>query len=227
MTRRVCVVVIAIALSTPAFAQTAVNRPLKRYDLFGGVNVLGGAGLGTADANLRANQRTPAPFRLFTTDARFRQTLGFHGGLSYAFSRRIEFEGQVTISRPELESSISGDVEGAPPEAITERVDQYFFDGNVVFMIEEARMGARTIPFAEAGAGYLRQLHEGLTVTEHGEVYHFGGGLKHWFGPVRKGAVKAVGLKTSARAYVLAHGISFDNRPRAHVAISGGLFVTF
>ena len=35
-------------------------------------------------------------------------------------------------------------------------------------------------PFVTAGGGYLRQLHEGLTVIEEGRVFYVGGGARYW-----------------------------------------------
>jgi hypothetical protein len=216
-----------LAAAVPASAQTAADRPVRRIEVFGGAGLLGGAGLGSANANLRANETGRQPYRVFATDSRFHRVVTLHGGAAYALSRRFAIEGQLTFSRPELSTSVTADVEGARPIAIAERVDQYFIDGNVVFMIDELSPTARIVPFAEAGAGYLRQLHEGLTFTEEGEVYHVGGGLKYWFVPVRQGVVRAVGLRTDARAYLLARGISLGSRPRPHVAISGSVFFTF
>jgi hypothetical protein len=54
-----------------------------------------------------------------------------------------------------------------------------------------------------------------------------GGGAKYWFVPGRQGFVRGLGLKTDARMYVLARGVSLTDRPKPHVAISGSLFVTF
>jgi hypothetical protein len=94
-------------------------------------------------------------------------------------------------------------------------------------MIDEWRMGRRTVPFAAGGVGYLRQLHEGLTVIEQGHFYHAGGGVKHWLMTRERGRLRAVGLRADARLYLLAEGISFDADPRSHLAISGSVFLAF
>jgi len=110
---------------------------------------------------------------------------------------------------------------------IAEKVDQYFIDGSLLIMLDELRMGARLVPFVAAGGGYVRQLHEGQTVVEQGEVYHAGGGFKYWLLTRRTGRVRTAGVRGDARAYLMRGGVSFDDHPRSHVAISGSVFVGF
>ena len=73
-------------------------------------------------------------------------------------------------------------------------------------MLDELRMGPRLVPFAAAGGGYLRQLHEGQTLVEQGQVYHAGGGLKYWLLTRKVGAVRSAGLRTDARIVFPAWG---------------------
>ena len=110
---------------------------------------------------------------------------------------------------------------------VVERVDQYVIDARIVIMLDEVRLGQRTIPFATAGAGYLRQLHDGHTVIDEGRVFHVGGGMKHWLLARDRGLLKAAGVRLDARLYVLTSGITFDDNPRPQGAISGSAFVTF
>jgi hypothetical protein len=220
------VLVLACVCAGRVEAQT-VAPPIRTIDVDAGGGLLGGAGLGSRDAELLANAATRTPFRLFTTSSRFDSSPAWHVRGGYTFSRRFAVEGGVVVSHPELTTSISEDVEGAAPLTVAERVDQYFFEGSLIVMIEELGMGARTVPFAAVGAGYLRQLHEGLTVIEHGQVYHAGGGIKHWLMTRDQGFIKAFGVRADARFYLLASGISFSDRPRAHGAFSGGLFMSF
>jgi hypothetical protein len=122
---------------------------------------------------------------------------------------------------------VSGDIEGAPDLTAVERLDQYFFEGSLLVMFDGLGLGSRTVPFAAAGAGYLRRLHEGLTVVEDGQVYHVGGGIRHWLMTRARGAVRAVGLRADARLYLLADSAASDVSTRSHAAISGSVFVTF
>ena len=210
----------------PAGAQTSENRPLRRLDVSAGFGVFGGAALGERDANLRANSLSPQPFRLFTTDSRFDRAALFEVRLGTALTKRYGVEARVSLSRPNLLTSISADVENAPGLTVMERVDQYQIEGAVLVHVDEARLGG-AVPFASAGAGYLRQLHEGLTVIDAGRVYHVGGGLKHWFVVRDRGFARAAGIRVDARLYLLDGGMSIDDGPRPHTAISGSVFVTF
>ena len=218
--------VIAVACVAPVYAQTG-DRPVRRVEVSIGGGWFGGADLGTADANVRGNTTPAQPLRLFSTRTRMAGAPSLHADVGFAFTRRWSVEGGVVMSRPELRTSISADAEGAPPLTAVEGIDQYLIEGRVVIMLEEIRLGPRTIPFAAAGAGYLRQLHEGRTVIEEGQGYHVGGGLKHWLLARDRGVIKAAGLRVDARLYLLTAGITFEDGPRPQGAISGSAFVTF
>jgi hypothetical protein len=215
------------ATAGSAYAQTATDRPARQIEVDFGAGLLGGAGLGAADANLRGNNAARQPFRLFAASSDLGRAPMWHARVAWALTRRLVLEGSLTRSTPDIRSLVTADVEGAAPITITERADQYFFDGSVLVLLDELRMGPRLVPFAAAGGGYLRQLHEGQTLVEQGQVYHAGGGLKYWLLTRKVGAVRTAGLRTDARIYFLRGGISFDDRPRSHVAISGGVFVGF
>ena len=59
------------------------------------------------------------------------------------------------------------------------------------------------------------------------DVYHAGGGVKHWLVLRDRGFMRGVGVRVDGRLYVLVKGIELRDRPRPHGAISGLLFVTF
>lgn len=217
--------VLFLLLAAPASAQT--DPPVRRLEVELGGGILGGASLGSADANLRANATTAQPFRLFSTASRVSTGRSLHARAGVALNRRFAVEGGVLVSRPQIRTSVSGDAEGAPSLTVDERVDQYFVEATVLVGLEEIRIGNRTVPFLAGGAGYLRQLHEGLTVIEQGRFYHLGGGVKHWLLARDRGFVRAAGLRADARVYVLVSGISFDGRPRPHAAASGSFFLAF
>ncbi len=226
VTARAAVTAFALACAAPAYAQTA-DHPVRRVEVSVGGGWFGGTGLGAEDANLRANTSPAQPLRLFATDTRMAGATALQADVGFFFNRRWGVEGSFLKSGPELRSSISADAEGAPPLTIVGRVDQYVVEGRVVFMLDEVRLGQRTIPFVTAGAGYLRQLHEGRTVVEEGWSYHAGGGLKHWLFARERGVLRAAGVRLDARLYLLADGITFGDDPRPHGAISGSAFVTF
>jgi hypothetical protein len=224
---RCAAVLIALAAAVPASAQTPESVPAGRLEVNAGGGWLGGARLGTGDANLRAATSAPTPFRLFSVDSRLDAAPTFHVMAGFALSPRFGVEAGLTVGHPELRASISNDVEAAPPITIAERIDQYSIDASVVVMIRELAIGGRTLPFVSGGVGYLRQLHEGQTVVEQGRVFHAGVGLKHWLLARDQGFISGAGVRVDARLYVMSGGIAFEDRPRPHGAVSGGVFLAF
>lgn len=219
--------VVFAASAGAVYAQAAVDRPVWRIEADAGAGILGGGGLGSADANLRTSDPVRQTFRLFATSSDVGRAPLWLVRLAFPLSRRFAIEGALTKATPDLRISATSDFEGAPSITTSETIDQYFIDGSILVMLDELRIGTRAVPFAAAGAGYLRQLHEGQRLVEEGEVYHAGGGIKYWLLTRKAGRVRSAGLRADARAYFLRGGISFDDRPRSHVAISGSAFVGF
>lgn len=223
MRRAAAVFWLAAITVLPAEAQTGSSR----LEVIGGGGLLGGAGLGSDDADLRANDPGRQPFRLFTADSRIARGRALHLRALVRLNERFAVESGLTWSRPDLRTSVGMDAEGASPIVMAERLDQYFIDAGLLVMLSELRIGRAIVPFVTAGGGYLRQLHEGKIVIEHGQVYHAGGGVKYPFVTRARGLVRAVGLRGDARVYLMRGGVSFSDRPRPHVAVSGGVFVGF
>lgn len=230
MTRIACAAFVTVLLVhhayvPPASAQPSTS-PRHRFEVSIGGLWIGSADLGSARAELRANSVTPEPFSLFTTDTRSASAGGFDGRVGYWLTRSIALEAGFVRSQPQLRTSITGDAEGAAALTVTERLDQYFVDGGVVWLLEKFRFRERTVPFVSGGAGYLRQLHEGRTLIATGQVYHAGGGLRHQLaGNLRW--IRALGARLDGRVYVLVDGVQLEDAPRTHGALSGALFVTF
>jgi hypothetical protein len=212
------------ASPTPAGAQSAAP-PLHRIELAVGVGVLGGASLGPSDANLRPGT-SGEPYKLFSTNSRQTSAPILELRAGIAVTRRYTFEAHVLFGHPELRTEISADVEGAPAITAVERLDQYLIDGGVNVRLEELRWKGLT-PFAAAGAGYLRQLHEGLTVVEEGRVYYVGGGANYWLFSRLRGLPRAAGARTDLRLNLLSRGIALDEGRRSHMSVSGSFFVVF
>ncbi len=213
--------------AAPVQAQSgAAAQPLRRIEVAVGAGVLGGASAGDANADLRANSQTPRPYTLFETESRLSATRAGEFRAAVALTRRYAVEARVAFARPQLRTSIAGDAEGAPPLIAAETIDQYQFDGALLVRLPELQMG-RVLPFASAGAGYLRELHEGRTLVEEGRVFHVGGGVRYPLFARQAGVVKGAGLRADARLYLLSGATGLDDGPRAHGALSGSLFVTF
>lgn len=214
----------AVSNVNPGSAQAPAPAP--RLEVAVGGGLVTGTDVGGANADLRANTLQPEPFRLFTSSGTFDGSAVAAAHATVPLTRRFAAEVLLLFGRPELGVSVASDAEAAATVTIVERVDQYFIAAGIVVMLDELRLG-RMVPYVAGGAGYLRQLHEGRTVVEHGHLYHLGGGVKHWWLARDRGAIKSAGVRGDVRLYVVVDGIAFDGRFRRQAAVTGGAFVGF
>jgi hypothetical protein len=216
---RIFVVSVAFhVIAAPAAAQ-GQSPPVRRLEVSVGAGFLTGAALGQQPANERAASGTP--YRLFDTDTDLSSSLFFGLRLGFALTPRLSIEGAASLGQPELRTSISGDAEGAEPLTAVEQVDQYTFDGGIVYRFGGLRSGL--VPFVSAGAGYQRQRHEGDTLIEGGGLVYAGAGVTHWLSVRKQGTLKAAGVRGDARLYFFSGGITpEDTRTQASF---GGCFV--
>jgi hypothetical protein len=216
--------VVAIALPVDAAAQAAGTGLRVEVTVSGGLQT--GLDLGTRNGDLRGNGTTPQPFTLFSTQSRMPPTWLADARLGLVVTPRITVEGRLGYSRPTLETSVSADTEGAAPITVVERIDQFVIDAGIVIRLDEVRIGP-LVPYVAGGAGYLRQLHEGLTAIEQGHVYHLGGGLKRDLWTRSRRVIRAAGLRVDARMYFLSGGISLGNETATQGTLTAGLFLRF
>ena len=224
MIRLRCLVLLAV-VTCPAHAAAQGGDFVHRFEVTGGIGYFTGARLGDADATLRANA-APQPFTLFTTETSIRGSLTGDLRVGMWLNRRVGVEGRLGYGRPDVATSVRADAEGAAPITVVERIDQFVIDAGVLFRLDEMRVGP-LVPFAEGGAGYLRQVHEGLALIEEGHVYHLGGGVIQDLLTRTHGIVRAAGLRADARVYFLSGGVSLNDRITTHGSFSGGLFIRF
>ena len=213
---------LVLLIGSTAGAQT--DPPLHRLQLGAGVGFFGGAALGDADANLRT--ATADPFRLFATSTEQAGTIGLDLRAAVDLTRRFGVEAHTLFARPDVRTSVTNDAENAPAVDAVEQLDQYLIDGGVVIRLNELRMG-EWVPFATAGAGYLRQLHEGLTLSEHGHLFYVGGGVRRALLVRPKGFLRGLGVRGDVRLDILSDGITIEDKSRKHLSASGSLFVVF
>jgi hypothetical protein len=214
----------ALVLLVASAAGAQTDPPLHRLQLGAGVGFFGGAALGDAEANLRT--ATTDLFRLFTTSTEQAGTIGLDLHAAVDLTRRFGLEAHTLFARPDVRTSVTNDAENAPAVDAIEQLDQYLIDGGVVIRLNEFRMND-WVPFATAGAGYLRQLHEGLTLSEHGHLFYVGGGVRRALLVRPKGLLRGLGVRGDVRLDVLSDGITIEDKTRKHVSASGSLFVVF
>lgn len=224
---RLCRGLVGVCLTVmgPAIAAQTNDPPRHRLQLTAGMGFLDGAPLGSADANLRAGA-SPDPYRVFATSSRQTDAMVIDLRAAVDLTRRYGVEAHVLFGHPEVRTDVSSDVEGAPPVTAVERLDHYLIDGGVVVRLDELRvMGLQ--PFAVAGAGYLRQLHEGLTVVEEGRVFYAGGGARRTLLSRSRGVLRALGARGDVRLNLLSGAITMDDKARRQISASVSLFVVF
>jgi hypothetical protein len=215
-------IVCVFVASASASAQSTSSPPVRRLEVSVGAGFLTGAALGQQPANERAV--SGSPYRLFDTDTDLSSSLFFGLRLGYAISPRVSIEGSASLGQPELRTSISGDAEGAEALTAVEQIDQYTFDGGIVYRLGGLR--SSLVPFVAGGAGYQRQRHEGQTLIESGGLVYAGGGVTRWLAVRKQGMVKAMAIRGDARLYFFSGGVTPEDT-RTQVAFAGHFVMVF
>lgn len=223
MIQRAALVAALLLAASSAHAQS--EPTLHRLQLAGGVGFISGAPLGDADAELRSGGSSD-PFRVFTTSSRLAGATVLDLRASVDLTRRYGLEAHVLFGHPELQTEVTNDVENAPAVTAVERLDHYLIDGGIIVRLPEFTVKG-WMPFATGGAGYLRQLHEGLTVTEQGRVFYAGAGTRRVMMSRPRGVVRGLGVRGDVRLNILTDGITVEDKARRHLSASASLFVVF
>jgi outer membrane protein with beta-barrel domain len=204
--------------ASPAMAQaTAIAG---RLEVAAGALWFGQASLGNDDAHETTS--TGGAFRLFSSSTTVASIAGFEARVGYRFNRRLEVEGAVSFVMPDLRVTVSNDAESAAGATATERMQQFSFGGDVLWYLSER---GRLAPFVEAGAGYLRLLHDERTLVATGRTFEAGGGIKYAFRAATAG-VKAIGLRIDARGVARTNAGVFDD-PRISPAAGASIYLRF
>jgi hypothetical protein len=170
--------------------------------------------------------RAGNPYILFTADSELRRAAGYGARIALRLGGRLHAETGISYSKPELVVRVGSDVEDAEAISITETISQLHVEAAILAELTPARPGRRTVPFVTAGAGYLRELHEGQTLVVDGRSYFLGAGVKRFL-TIRPGWLKAVGVRADGRIAIRSKGVAFDERVSLAPAFGGSLFVRF
>jgi hypothetical protein len=217
---------LAPALAVPVRAQAADAPTLRthRVTASGGLTWSGGYPAGDATAILRTNSiGIPAPFTLFAASSDVESAAGAEGRVGFTLTPSFAIEGGVAFAQPRISVSISGDPETLAQVLAGEQVQQYVFDGGVVWQAP-IRLGPRMRPFLTGGAGYVRQLHEERTLVESGTIIYAGTGIRYWLAG-GNGRSRSFGLRGDVRLNVRRGGIDFENKTRTYPTAGIGIFV--
>lgn len=216
-------VVPASAQTKPPTTPRAPAGP--RFDISVGAGFLGGSSLGDADAVLRGPGG--GSFELFDTSSRMTGSVPFDVRVGFPLAPRYALELRGAWARPEVQTAIAGDVEGAPALTVAERVDLYSLDVGLLVAFSESR--PRVIaPFLSGGVGMVGAVHEGLTLLETGAIYRGGGGIKYPLTPVRTGRrLKGIGIRADAALVIMTGGVVSGSGATRQGVASGSVYLTF
>jgi hypothetical protein len=233
----------AAAAQSPAEPAAAAKKPAPprdpgrphAFELTASVLWFAPSSLGARDADLTSNNSSGSPYRLFTASGEFENAAGVEVRTGYRLTKRLAIEGGATFSRPGVNYTITSDVESTSAfTAPGERMSQLFVDASLVaYLSSRGLAGGRLQPFAEAGAGYLQQVHQqgsalsGYYSTDSGQVFHVGGGARYSLGRTKSGAVTGYGLRFDARYYIRNGGFSFGGGATGTFVAGGGLVIAF
>jgi hypothetical protein len=211
-------------LRAPAAHAQAADR-LPRFEAALGVLWVGHQPLGSARANETTGTGATTP--LFTTSTDLAGAAGIDGRVGVRLTRSLVAEAEASYLKPQLRIAISGDTEGAAAVTATETIQQVTIGGGVVWYLPNRRWSPRVAPFAMAGGGYLRQLHEQATLLETGSFYQFGGGAAFLLVSRRHFHTKGIGARVDVRAVTRARGVAFDGGSKTSPAAGASAFVRF
>ena len=207
-------------------AQEAPVLQAHRVVVEGGLVWSGSYPLGDASAQLRSNTVgvTPPPFTLFSTSSKVGPVASASVRVGFTLTPWLLIEGGGSFGMPRVGVAITQDTEVAGQELEGEELQQYFFDGAVMWHVP-VRLGSRLRPFIIGGGGYLRQLHEERTMVETGQIYYGGVGARYW---IRggTGTTRSFGLRGDLRTNMRRGGIDFENKVRLFPTLAVHLFLS-
>jgi len=215
-------------LTTGAVArgQSATVDLPGRYEVAVGVAWVAPVTFGDSDATLTA--ASGGRYRLFSTSTELGSTPALNMRIGRRLTRTVQVDLTGSYSTPSLETTISNDVEGAAPAVASEPISQSTLGGAVTLFLPRWRIRKQILPFVTGGGAYLVQLHEGRTLAQKGGAYHAGFGVTIplvTHGSGRR--VKQFGIRTDARFFVRAGGVTLDGQAHAAPVVTAAVFTRF
>jgi len=186
---------------------------------------VGGQPLGTKAATETTGPGGSAP--LFSTSSDLAGAAGIDGRVGVRLTRALVAEAEASYLTPQLRVAISGDFEGAAAVTATETVQQFTIGGGVLWYLPNGGRTRRFAPFAMAGGGYLRQLHDQGTLVDTGRYYQVGGGATYLLASGRHFHTNGIGARVDVRAFIRSKGVEFDDGGHTSPTIGLTAFVRF
>ena len=212
---------VVLVCPPPAFAQRVHER---RFDFGVGGHVLGPVHFAQVNANeisFGGQSKT-----VFSTRSTLERSFGPDVRIGVRITKAIGLESVVSLGSRLLSTRVSGDAELVKGATATERITEYQVSGGLVARLPGRRTGG-LVPFATAGVGYVRQLHEGRTLVQAGQSYYAGGGVEYPFGRRAQGRAPSKGVRLDLRATIGRGGAAIDQATHVAPAFGASLFVRF
>jgi hypothetical protein len=196
--------ILTVALVT--LIPTALQAQTPKLEFAVGTILEGPSSAGTT----RAELLDPAgnPVTLFEATHRTTAAVGLAGGVSYRIRPRFALELSGVWTRPDFESKISDDFEGAADTTLA--LGMHRFSVELSAVRHFGRRGALE-PYARIGAGWLRELTRDRTLVDDGVAAHVGGGLKYWLREGRPGWLGDIALRADVRLAIRRGGIALGD----------------
>lgn len=220
---RVLATLTATALSPVSGGAQTPSAPQPRFEVAVGPTWIGRGSMGARDA--LETTAAGGSFTLFSTSTDLAPAPGIEGRFGVRVTPTWQVEAALSYARPQLRTTVSGDVEGAAQTIAREPIRQLIVEGEALASLAgRGRPGARVTPFVSAGAGYLRQLHDRAVLAEAGWTYQLGGGVKVILATRRGSRLRVIGLRGQARAIGRTNGVALDTRGHLSPALSTSLY---
>jgi hypothetical protein len=213
-----------LSVTSAAHAQSG---PPGRVEISFAAGWTGSAGLDADDAT----ETRPAggTLQLFGLDASLQQSITYGPRVDVRLTNALHLEGGASIGRGGLQVDITDDFELPDDITISEDIKQLLIEAGLLVQFRGHRGSARTLPFVTGGGGFFWDVHEGDTMSETGQLFYAGAGLKHAFlmRTQPRASLKALGIRLEARLIMRTGGAATDDNVHALPALSAALFVRF
>ena len=212
---------LAIALSLVVMpAIVCAQTSERRIELGGDLRWL--AGIHFEDVNANETAFGGITRTVFRSSTSFNQAACPEVKVIVGLTRALDVEGGLAYGRTHLTTRITQDPE-ASNITISEQVSAYVLEAGVAAHLARWR-GGRSVPFVSAGAGYLRQIHDGQTHIEDGPSWYVGGGVRIPLSDATARGLKSAALRFELRATILAGGSTLDGNRHIVPSAIGGVF---
>jgi hypothetical protein len=193
---------------------TGVDAQTRKIEIAVGAAVSGASSAGVTRAELLDSAGNPVT--LFEAAHRTSVGPGVDAGLLYRMSPRIAFELSGSWIRPDFETKITSDFEGADDTTLS--LGMHRFSAEAAVVRHFGRRGAAE-PYLRAGGGWFRELTTDRALVDDGIAAHAGGGFKYW---VRNTVAFRADVRLSMRRGGIALG---DAGTRWSPSASAGLVI--